>query len=580
MRILAINCGSSSLKCSLVDTGDGTSLFDVQVEIGTAGSTPDYGAAMQCALDAFDRHAASAAKPDAVAHRIVHGGAEFTAPVLIDATVLTRVEALDSLAPLHNPPAIAALKVARARLPQPHVAIFDTAFHTTLPARAREYALPVALSQRLGIRRYGFHGVSHANVMESVAAHLRRPAQELRIVSCHLGNGASVAAIEYGRSVETSMGMTPLEGLVMGTRVGDVDPGVLLRLLQSGEFDAVKLEALLNRESGLLGLAGTNDLREIETRAAAGDEACRRALAIYSHRVRKYIGAYAAVMGGVDAIAFTGGVGEHSALVRSRVLEGLGFLGAVLDSDRNRDARVDRQRPLAAIGAEGRVALFVIQANEEAAMAKAAAALLTGAPITTLGAPAAPDRRVPIAISARHAHLSQTTLDRLFGPGHQLEPRAPLSQTGQFSACEVVTLVGPRGTIENVRLMGPPRAEDQVEISRSDEFVLGVDAPVRLSGNLANTPGITLGGPLGRVTISHGVICARRHIHMNPQDAQRLGVADGGSVSVRVDSSGRDLTFNDVSIRVNPAFRLELHLDTDEANAAGVTPGMMGEILA
>jgi acetate kinase len=587
MRVLAINCGSSSFKCSLIESADGSRLFDARIQdVGGDGSTlaidggapapvaaPDQAAAVGMMLDELGRRAAQVAPPQAVAHRIVHGGESFSGPVQVTDDVLERIAALDELAPLHNPPAVAALRAARARLALPHVAVFDTSFHATLPPRAREYALPGELRRRFGIRRFGFHGISHAHVMRAGAQFLRRSPQQLRIVSCHLGNGASVAAIEYGRSVETSMGMTPLEGLVMGTRAGDLDPGVLLHLLRDGGFDAQRLDDLLNRDSGLKGLTGTNDVRDIEQRAAAGDEAARAALTLYAHRARKYIGAYAAMMGGVDAIVFTGGVGEHSALLRNRILQRLDFLGARLDDDLNGDARVDAAHPVARISTEGGVALLVVQADEEAEMARSAAALLGAAP-------AAAERRVPIAVSARHAHLTQHTIEALFGPGYALQPRAPLSQHGQFSARECVALIGPRGRIENVRVMGPPRAADQVEISRSDEFVLGIDAPVRISGDLANTPGITLEGPRGRVRLEHGVVCARRHIHMGPQDAQRLGLADHASVRVRVDSDGRDLTFEDVTVRVAPQFQLELHLDTDEANAAGVTAGMSGEILA
>ena len=592
MRILAINCGSSSLKCSLLDSDNDSAgaepLFDARVEnVGGESSTlalnrgarsqvtaPDQAAAMSQLLAALEHHSGPDKRPEAVAHRIVHGGPEFTAPVVVTDAVLARISQLDSLAPLHNPPALEALKIARARLAVPHVAVFDTAFHSTLPPRSRDYALPRALSESAGVRRYGFHGISHEHVMRAAAKFLGRAPQELRIVSCHLGNGASVAAIEYGRSVETSMGMTPLEGLVMGTRAGDIDPGVLLHLLRTPDIDVERLDAVLNRESGLQGFTGTHDLREIETRAAAGDEACRRALAVYAHRVRKYIGAYAAVMGGVDAIAFTGGIGENSALVRNRVLQRLDFLGARLDDDRNGDVRLEASQPIVRISEEGsRVALLVVRADEEAAMTRAAAALLR--------APApAQDRRVPVGISARHVHLTPATIERLYGAGHTLTPRANLSQHGQFSSREVVALIGPRGRIENVRVMGPPRAADQVEISRSDEFTLGIDAPVRISGDLANTPGITLEGPKGRVKLEQGVVCARRHIHMSTADAARLNIEDHANVAVRIDSDGRDLTFNDVTVRVAPDFELELHLDTDEANAAGITPGMTGEILA
>jgi acetate kinase len=504
----------------------------------------------------------------------VHGGAQFTQPTRLDASALSALASLNSLAPLHNPPALAAIAAARSMLPDvPHVAVFDTAFHSTLPTRAREYALPRELVQQLQIRRYGFHGTSHAHVMNAVADYLRQEPQQLRIVSCHLGNGASVAAIEYGRSVETSMGMTPLEGLVMGTRGGDIDPGVLLVLQQQGSRDVDALDRLLNKESGLQGLTGTNDMQAIEQRAAQGDEACRLALTLYAHRVRKYIGAYAAIMGGLDVIAFTGGIGENSALMRHRVLQRLEFLGVFVNEEDNRKARVDHSAPIATLSdTNSRVKALVVQADEELAMAVEAAALLGSAASGN-------SERIPVAVSARHAHLTQATLDRLFGQGYRLKSRTALSQPGQFSAEEVVSLIGPRGRIDKVRLMGPPRAEDQVEISRTDEFVLGVDAPVRVSGDLANTPGITLEGPNGQVSIPHGVITARRHIHMSPQDAERFGLRDHDTVSVKIDSDGRDLTFNDVVVRVSPKFQLEMHLDTDEANAAGVVKGETGELV-
>jgi acetate kinase len=323
-----------------------------------------------------------------------------------------------------------------------------------------------------------------------------------------------------------------------------------------------------------VGLTGDHDLRNIERRAAEGDERCQLAIDLYTHRIRKYIGAYAALMGGVDVIAFTGGVGEHSALVRHRCLQRLNFLGAVLDDEHNRAARVDAQQPLLDLATnESRVRILLLRADEEAAMAAEARKLLAQAHRPTAGA------RIPIAVSARHVHLSQPTIDRLFGSGHQLRAASPLSQTGQFAAQETVRLIGPRAEFAAVRVIGPARARDQVEISRSDEFMLGIDAPVRISGDLANTPGVTLEGPQGRATLDGGVICSQRHIHMNPDDARRFGVADCDVVAVRIDSEGRDLTFGDVSVRVSPQFKLELHLDTDEGNAAQVRTGDFAELL-
>jgi acetate kinase len=569
MRILAFNCGSSSIKCRIVDDAAASRPFELRIEgIG------DASAAVDAALAELRAQWPALGELDAVVHRVVHGGELFTAPVLVTGRVLEQLAGLDALAPLHNPPALRAIRAAMELFPRtPHVAVFDTAFHATLPPHAREYALPAEVRAHFGIRRYGFHGISHGGVAARAAAFLKRDMRGLRIVSCHLGSGASITAIDGGRSVDTSMGMTPLEGLVMGTRAGDLDPGVLLDLAK--QMDPNALEELLNRRAGMTGLTGTADLRDIERRASAGDADCILALSIYSHRLRKYIGGYAAVLGGIDAIVFTGGVGEHSARVRRSSVEGLDFLGVSLDEPVNRDVRVDAEQPIADVATPGsRVRILVLRADEERAMADAATALLPARPRSERTR-----ELIPVAISARHVHLSQATLDRLFGPGHRLHTRSALFQTGQYSAQETVRLIGPGGIIANVRVVGPPREHDQVEISRSDEIALGIDAPVRLSGDLADTPGVIVEGPEGRVTLRRGVICAHRHIHMNPEDSGRLGIAHGDEVSVRIDSHGRDTVFEDVSVRVSPAFRLELHLDTDEANAAGVVAGDFAELI-
>lgn len=589
MHVLSINCGSSSIKVALIDTASRRRTLEMRVEeIGKSacslkrgevtrplGADVSFEDAARMILNEMHSAAREQTSIDLVAHRIVHGGERFVRPTRLDERTLSELDALAQLAPLHNLPALKAVRVAMSVLPDfAHIGVFDTAFHATLPTRARQYALPVELSRRLGIRRFGFHGTSHAHVAAAVARHLETTPQHLRIVSCHLGNGASVTAIEYGSSVETSMGMTPLEGLIMGTRGGDLDPGILLELMRRENLDVDALDTLLNRRSGLQGLTGTNDMREIEKRAADGDESCRLAITLYSHRVRKYIGAYAAVMGGADVIAFTGGIGENSAIVRHRCTQRLDFLGAVLDEDRNRDARLDAEHPIIEISeTHSRARILIVKADEELAIAQEACALLESE------RPARDHLRIPVAVSARHAHLSQATIDKLFGPGYQIKVRKMLSQTGQYAAEETVTLVGPRGRISGVRLMGPPRDHDQVEISRTDEFVLGVDAPVRISGDLANTPGITIEGPKGTTTIASGLITARRHIHMSPEDARRFGVRDYDVVAVRIDSEGRDLTFGDVTVRVDPSFTLEMHLDTDEANAAGIERDHLGELV-
>jgi acetate kinase len=366
MRVLALNCGSSSVKSALVDTASGRRVHEMHVE--NAGA--DLAAAVDRVVAAYREQE----RIEAVAHRLVHGGEQFLDPTRLDDEVIGEIEKLNPLAPLHNPPALVAVKRARTVLPEiPHFAVFDTAFHATLPDHAREYALPADVRKKHGIRRFGFHGINHEYVARSAAAYLNVDLAKLRIISCHLGNGASVTAIEHGRSVDTSMGMTPLEGLIMGTRAGDVDPGVLLQLGRS-DLSPDQLDELLNKRSGLKGLTGTNDMREIAQRAAAHDRDCELAIAMYVHRIRKYIGAYAAAMGGVDVIVFTGGVGEHSALVRRLCLERLEFLGAVLDPARNDSVRLSADTPIATLGAaQSRVQLLAIRADEELAMARAVA---------------------------------------------------------------------------------------------------------------------------------------------------------------------------------------------------------------
>ncbi len=559
-NVLVLNCGSSSIKANVLDPETGRSAARERIGRLTDG----HAAALEELLPALVEH-----DPVAVGHRVVHGGDRYSRPVVIDDAVEADIEALAALAPLHNPANLAGIRAARRLLPDiPHVAVFDTAFHGTLPARARSYALPREVAEAHGIRRYGFHGPSHRWVAERAAEHLGEPARGLRIITCHLGNGCSVAAVESGRSVETSMGMTPLEGLVMGTRSGDLDPGALIALLRAGNLDADGLEHLLQRSSGLAGLSGRgNDMRDIEQGAADGDERCRLALHVFCHRVRKYVGAYAAVMGGVDAIVFTAGIGQNSAVVRHRVSQRLEFLGARLDEDRNRLAEVGPDAPVAEISAEhSRCRLLVVATDEERAIAGEVRALLE--------LPDSDQRQtIPVAISARHVHLTQEHVEALFGPGHTLTADKEISQPGQFAAVERVNLVGPRNSIERVRIIGPVRSRTQVEISRTDEFTLGLDAPIRGSGDLDNTPGIRLEGPAGFVTLTEGVICSQRHIHMTPEDAERFGVEHKDVVEVRLDTDGRDLVFGDVLVRVSPKYRLEMHLDTDEGNAAEVSRG-------
>ena len=570
MQVLVINCGSSSIKAAVIDTRSGDRVATAKVERLSAG---EHRAALEVQIPKL----LAGHEVGAVGHRVVHGGSEFVRPTRLDDAIVDKIDALSSLAPLHNPANVAGIRAARDLLADvPHVAVFDTAFHATMPTRAKTYALPDDISAQLGLQRYGFHGTSHQWVARQAAASLDADPMELRVITCHLGNGCSVAAVENGRSVDTSMGMTPLEGLVMGTRSGDLDPGVVIHLMRNGGLDVDAVDELLNRRSGLAGLSGVGkDMRDIEKRAADGDDRCRRAVQVFCHRARKYIGAYAAVMGGVDAIVMTGGIGQNSALVRHRLLQRLEFLGARLDEDANRDATVDRSNPVATISMpHSRVKLLVIATDEERAIAEHAAKFASK--LDCVEGP----KTIPIAVSARHIHLTRESVDVLFGEGHELTPRNPLSQPGQFACEETLDIVGPKRTIEGVRILGPTRRANQVEISRTDEFHLGVDAPVRQSGDVKNSPGITLVGPKGRLTITEGLICAWRHIHMTTKDAEQFGVKDRDMVEVRVSGGPRDLVFGDVLVRVSDKYALEMHIDTDEANAAELSRGAAGMLEA
>ena len=584
MNILIINCGSSSVKIDILDSETGVRQFKARVQrVGSdkcALKMGDEETSLPNADHASAIEAVLAKAPTdtikAVGHRVVHGGDQFSAPVRIDTEVEDAIESLIPMAPLHNPVNLAGIRAAKKVLPDlPHIAVFDTAFHQTLPKRAFTYALPSELQKKYGFRRYGFHGTSHHWVARRAAEFLKEDLRDLRIITCHLGNGCSVTAVENGRSIETSMGMSPLEGLVMGTRSGDIDPGVILELQRQEGLSVDELDQLLNKKSGLLGLSGiSNDMRDIDQRASEGDEACRLAIRVFCHRLRKYIGAYAAVMGGVDAIVFTAGIGENSAWVREQVTQRLSFLGARLDEDLNREAKVDQENPVSVISTDhSRTRLLVVATDEAHAIARDAEDLVNEKDKVNNS------RGIPVAISARHIHLTQEVVEILFGEGHQLTPLKELSQPGQFACEERLTIIGPKRSIAKVRILGPVRGKCQIEVSRTDEYTLGIDAPVRASGDVANSPGITLEGPNGKLTLEQGVICAQRHIHMRPEDAEHFGVKHKDIVEVAMDTDGRDLIFGDVLVRVSEKYALEMHIDTDEANAAEITQGDISGML-
>jgi acetate kinase len=370
--IFVVNTGSSSIKYQLIDLESERSLASGLLErIGEPGSEyPDHETGLRSVLGRLD----PAIRITAVGHRVVHGGDRFTAPTLLDDAATEAIDQLSVLAPLHNPANVAGIRAAMAALPDvPHVAVFDTAFHATLAPAAYTYAIDAELAAEHHIRRYGFHGTSHKYVSGRAAELLGRPIGELKIIVMHLGNGASVTAIRGGISIDTSMGMTPVQGLVMGTRSGDVDPAVLIHLHRVAGLDVDALDLLLNRRSGLLGLTGSGDMRDVQARAVAGDEVAEAALAVYRHRIRHYLGAYIAHLGGLDALVFTAGVGENNVLLRRRVLAGLEFLGIHVDNDRN-ELQSKAARFISPDGSP--VAVMVIPTNEELEIARQTASAL------------------------------------------------------------------------------------------------------------------------------------------------------------------------------------------------------------
>ena len=383
--ILLLNCGSSSIKYQVIDadTEDVVASGIIQRigdESGTidhtyAGQThfqergfPNHGRALTVLVQVFAEFGPSLAEVKAVGHRTVHGGDKFRSTVVIDDEVLDSLRELSPLAPLHNPPGIAGIEAARKALPDvPHVAIFDTAFFSSLPAEAYTYAIDADLAEKHGIRKYGFHGTSHAYVSRKVAEVLGRDYAEVNQIVCHLGNGASISAVRGGVAVDTSMGLTPLAGLVMGTRSGDVDPGLHAFLGRELGMGLGEVDSLLNKKSGMLGLSGVTDFRDLMELIGEGDQRARIALDVYCHRLLTYIGAYTAVLGRVDALTFTAGVGENNPAVRAQVVRRLEGLGFVLDEEANA-VRSKEPRVISRPGSP--VTVLVVPTNEELAMAR------------------------------------------------------------------------------------------------------------------------------------------------------------------------------------------------------------------
>jgi acetate kinase len=404
MLVLVVNAGSSSLKYQVLDTESevvwATGLIErigeeasglrhrTRIRVGAEApfdetvrelTCPDHKSAFKALAAMFAETGEIAEVGDlvGVGHRVVQGADQFSAPTVVTPAVIDAIEALNPLAPLHNPAAVAGLRSATTEYPDvPHVAIFDTAFHSTMPASAYTYAIDQTVARAERIRRYGFHGTSHQYVTAKAAQILGKPVSEVDLVTLHLGNGASTCAVRGGRSVDTSMGLTPLEGLVMGTRSGDIDPAIVFHLITTAGMTAADVDTMLNKRSGLLGLCGQNDMREVHALAEGGDTDAELALAVYVHRIRKYLGAHLVTLGRADAIVFTAGVGENDPDIRRRVVAGLELIGVAIDSTRNEAAR-GSAKPVDLSFKGAPIRVLVIPTNEELEIARQTVTAIT-----------------------------------------------------------------------------------------------------------------------------------------------------------------------------------------------------------
>ncbi len=401
MKILTLNCGSSSVKYQVYDWEQKIPLAQGVVERVTIGDSfikhtpfgkdpvkishecPDHQEAIKLVMDTLTHPEYGVLKDlseiDAVGHRVVHGGEEFTKSVLINDEVIKTFEELSSLAPLHNPANVKGIKAAMALLPDvPHVAVMDTAFHQTMPEYAYLYAVPRRWYEAFGVRRYGFHGTSHLYVSRRAAVLLGKKPQEVNLITCHIGNGASMTAIRNGKSVDHSMGFTPLEGLIMGTRSGDLDPAIITYIMEKEHISAEEVLYILNKKSGILGITEKYaDRRDVEIAAEKGDKLAKLAIEMEAYRIKKYIGAYYAVLGKVDAIVFTAGVGERSPIIREKALSGLENLGIYLDNERNKNA-MSRNREFIISTDDSPVKVFVIPTDEEIVFTEDVVAIVEG----------------------------------------------------------------------------------------------------------------------------------------------------------------------------------------------------------
>jgi len=593
MKVLVLECLGGSLRYGYFDEYEAKDLRGEVEGIGTEMAwhrysssrgraeemvrARDYAEAFGAICDVLTRPGTgpleSVTELTAIGH-IVKWGGEIESSLPIDDALVKRLKDKLNLAPPQNRDNLAGIEQIRVILPDiPQVAVFETSYHCTVPPYAYLYGIPYEFYLRDGLRRYGSHGLAHNYAALKGAGYLKRPFWELKLITCYLDEAEpSVCAVDHGRSIDVGV------GLAMGAERGDLDPAVVLYLLREKGLSPEELERMLCERGGLKGISGREEMEEIQEAAGRGDPRAILAVQMFCYRIKKLIGAYVASLGGLDGLIFTGGLGEGDPGVRARICQGLSYMGIILDEMRNRNPTPDMDDVAEVSDESSPVKVLVVPADEFRMAAVETLRALERRDVTGI-IRSQPKIPIPIGVSARHVHLSQHDVEALFGEGYRLTPRVYLSQPGQYACEETVNLIGPKGKIERVRILGPPRRETQVEIARTDQYRLGIDAPIRSSGDLDGSPGITIEGPKGSITIPKGVICSVRHIHMSPEDALRFGLRDKDVVMVRVEGE-RPLIFGDVLVRVKPDFRLDMHIDTDEANAAGIVTGMVGYLEA
>ena len=595
MRVLSVSCRKHDMRYRYFDTSSEQALAGGNVDgLGSdravhsfwnetgVGSQPVQPATHEAALAAMlavltgdAGPIASEADLSVIGHRVCHGGQGYSGPVVVDGDTKADIRGLADLAPVENPYNLLGIEICEQLTPDvPQVAVFDTAFHLRMSPAAYTYALPHDLAHDPRLRRFGSHGISHEGAARDACSFLGVNFNVLKIIVCHLGSGASLSAIDRGRCIDNSMGLTPLAGMVMATRPGDLDPGLILHLIRDRGLSPDELTERLYAESGLLGLSGISaDVLAVQAAADEGNPKALLAIEVFCRQAQKYLASYVGLLGGVDAIIFTGGIGENAPGLRARICQNLHLMDIQLDEARNRAASVEPGEVVQISQAMTSATVLVAGSNEEHTIARHAVRALAHRRVTKVIR--VHNKPIPVSPSAHHVHLTQEHVEALFGPGHELTRYADLSQPGQFACNEQVTIRGPKGMIDRVRVLGPARPQTQVEIARTEEFKLGIDAPIRMSGDLGGSPGVTLEGPVGTISVGQGVICAMRHIHMSPQDAMEFAVRDRDIVRIRIEGE-RSLIFGDVTVRVNPDYALDMHIDTDEANAAELGPGAVG----